>query len=90
MPHFDWTFTVTNVLAIGGLVLCAILAWRDHEWRMKNLESWKDAHEHATVKALENITYLREIASKMEAMIKGQNRRLEMLEDGQHRDTRPH
>jgi hypothetical protein len=49
--HFDWTITLGNLLSIIGLFLTAIGAWtaailakRDLEWRITNLEVWRKEH----------------------------------------------
>ena len=39
--HLDMTISVGNILTILAAVIAAIFAWRDMDWRVKNLELWR-------------------------------------------------
>lgn len=80
-PHVDWTITPLSIIAALTFITGGLWAWRDHEWRVKNLETWKLTSDISSGKSQENITYLREIAARMQELARGQDRRLVMLED---------
>lgn len=42
--HFDWTISLGNIITAGTFLVFAILAWRDMDWRVKNLEIWRNEH----------------------------------------------
>jgi hypothetical protein len=42
--HFDWTITAGNIIAAVSFVVFSVLAWRDMNWRVKNLETWRNEH----------------------------------------------
>ena len=42
--HFDWTITAGNVIAAVSFIVLSVLAWRDMNWRVKNLETWRREH----------------------------------------------
>jgi hypothetical protein len=44
MPHFDYTISIGNLITAFAFILCAVLAWRDMNWRVKNLEVWRKEH----------------------------------------------
>lgn len=42
--HFDSTISLGNVITGVLLIVTAILVWRDMDWRVKNLETWRVEH----------------------------------------------
>jgi hypothetical protein len=79
--RFDWTINVGSLLAILTVLIGILFAWRDHEWRVRNLESWRERYEHMGAVALENIALLRQSTASLDQIAKGVDRRLIMLED---------
>jgi hypothetical protein len=43
--RFDGTITLGNIITALTFIFLAIIAWRDINWRVKNLEDWRKAHE---------------------------------------------
>jgi hypothetical protein len=43
--HFDWTVNVGNLVAAMSFILFAAMAWRDMNWRVRNLEEWRKLHQ---------------------------------------------
>ena len=39
--HFDSTINLGNIITIFLTCLAIIFAWRDMDWRIKNLETWR-------------------------------------------------
>lgn len=81
MPHFNADITLGNIITVIAFLTFALLSWRDLNWRIKNLETWRSSNEHSTVQAIKNVTMLREAIIKIEALAAGQDRRLILLED---------
>ena len=79
--HFTGEITLGNVISTFGFLCAALYAWRDLSWRVLNLESWREGHEHSNAQTMENITLLRAAVVKIEALASGQDRRLQLLED---------
>jgi hypothetical protein len=44
VPHFDWTISLGNIIMGGTFLVCALLAWCDLTWRVRNLELWRSEH----------------------------------------------
>jgi hypothetical protein len=42
--HFDGTISIGNVLTTISFLVLALVAWRDMNWRVKNLETWRKEH----------------------------------------------
>jgi hypothetical protein len=42
---FDGTITLGNIITALTFIFLAIIAWRDMNWRVKNLEDWRKVHE---------------------------------------------
>lgn len=79
--HFNGDVSLGSILSVISFLVAAIVAWRDLNWRIKNLEEWKDIHYHSFAEVQANVALLREISSRLEQIAKGQERRLQMLED---------
>jgi len=43
--RFDGTITLGNIITALTFIFLAIIAWRDMNWRVKNLEDWRKTHE---------------------------------------------
>lgn len=79
--RFDPTISLGNLIVGLSFLAAALLAWRDINWRVKNLEMWKEAHLHTAEEALRNITMLREAVVGIQKIAEGQERRIVMVED---------
>ena len=79
--HFDWTIRPYDIFVFGSALFVGIRAWLNHQWRIKNLEDWKDTHFHTTEEVLKNITLLREAVVRLEAIAAGQERRITFVEN---------
>ena len=44
MMHFDTTISLGSVLQAATFLVMAVFAWRDLNWRVKNLETWQKEH----------------------------------------------
>ena len=44
IPHLDPTITLGNIFSVIAFTVMAIIAWRDMNWRVKNLEVWRREH----------------------------------------------
>lgn len=42
--HFDTSISLGNLLSAIGFLTLALFAWRDMNWRVKNLEVWRKEH----------------------------------------------
>ena len=84
-PHFDGTITLGNIVTLSAGLLVAILAWRDLNWRTKNLEEWKLTQDASNLTVINNVGLLKEAVAKLTAMVEGQDRRIIMLEDRDRR-----
>jgi hypothetical protein len=42
--HFDWTVSFGTILSTVSFLILAIIAWRDMNWRVGNLEQWRKEH----------------------------------------------
>lgn len=42
--HFDGTITLGQVLTLLGAVVAVLFFWRDTDWRISNLETWRKEH----------------------------------------------
>lgn len=42
--HFDWNVSVGNVFTATTFLIMTVIAWRDLNWRIKNLEIWRKEH----------------------------------------------
>ena len=42
--HFDGTITLGSILSAVCFLFLAAVAWRDLNWRIKNLENWRKEH----------------------------------------------
>ena len=42
--HFDGTVTLGSILSATCFLFLAAVAWRDLNWRIKNLEIWRKEH----------------------------------------------
>ena len=82
--HWSGEVTVGNLLTITMFAVATIYAWRDLNWRVKNLEVWRDGRIHSIEEEMRNIILLRESVVKLTAIAEGQERRIAMLEE--HRD----
>lgn len=81
MPFFSGEITLGNIITVVAFFTMALFAWRDLNWRVQNLETWKEAHLHTTEQAIQNIGMLREAIAGIKKLAEGQDRRLQMLED---------
>lgn len=79
--HFAPTVTLGDVIYGVTLLIAAAFAYRDLNWRIRNIEDWKDAHFHTSEQALANISLLQQNAAAMKQIAEGQERRIQMLED---------
>lgn len=43
--RFDWTINVGNFVATMSFIFFAGMAWRDMNWRVRNLEVWRKEHQ---------------------------------------------
>lgn len=43
--RFDWTISLGNLVTAFTFLTLAITAWRDMNWRMRNLEEWRKEHQ---------------------------------------------
>jgi hypothetical protein len=43
--HFDWNVSIGNVITAATFIVLAITAWRDMNWRVRNLEVWRKEHQ---------------------------------------------
>ena len=41
---FDWHISFGNILTAVSFLALAITAWRDMNWRVRNLEEWRKEH----------------------------------------------
>lgn len=82
-PKFNGEISLGNIVTAAAFLLAAAFAWRDLNWRVNNIEIWKESHLHTTEQAVQNISMLRESIAKLTEIANGQERRLEMLEDHQ-------
>lgn len=89
LMRFDPTITVGNILTAFPVLVLAIMGWRDHNWRIKNLEVWKITHEHTAEQRDSIILMLRDNVTTLTAIAKGQDRRLVLVEDRVIRMDRP-
>jgi hypothetical protein len=64
-----------------AFLVAALFAWKDLNWRVNNLETWRSTHEHTTEQREITINILRENVTKLTTMVMGQDRRLILLED---------
>lgn len=85
---FDPTITIGNlvvvismIVAVGGWLITVIIGWRDHEWRITNLETWRSGHERTTEQREEGHRLLQISVTKLTAILEGQDRRIILLED---------
>ena len=39
--HWDPTVSIGNVITMGLALVAIVFAWRDMDWRIKNLEGWR-------------------------------------------------
>jgi hypothetical protein len=39
--HFDPSINLGNLITIGAGLIAAVFAWRDMDWRVRNLETWR-------------------------------------------------
>lgn len=81
--HWNGEITLGNVITMAMIVGGALWGWRDHDWRIRNLESWKQSHLHTKVQEIQNMTMLRENVTRLIALQEAAERRLVMLEDQQ-------
>lgn len=44
MPHFDWTISLGSVIQALAMLVLALFAWKDMDWRVRNLENWRKEH----------------------------------------------
>jgi hypothetical protein len=42
--HWDSTITLGNIITFFGALALAVAAWRDMNWRVSNLETWRKEH----------------------------------------------
>jgi hypothetical protein len=42
--YFDWSISLGQVLTAITVSALALFAWRDLQWRVKNLETWRAEH----------------------------------------------
>ena len=42
--HFDWTVSFGNLISCFAFIIMAVFAWRDMDWRVRNLELWRREH----------------------------------------------
>ena len=42
--HFDGTVTLGSLIAAVSFIVMSLFAWRDLDWRMKNIEKWQAKH----------------------------------------------
>lgn len=80
-PYFSGEITLGNIFATTAFLAAAAFAWRDLNWRVRNLETWKEGHLHTAEEALRNITMLREAVVGIQKIAEGQDKRIEMLEE---------
>lgn len=78
--HFDGTINVADVITALLVAAAGIAAWRDLNWRMKNVETWKKSHELESRASIETLDEMKNITSRLEAIAEGQDRRLRLLE----------
>jgi len=88
-PYFSPEISFGNLISAFAFLAAALFAWRDLSWRVKNLEEWKSSHEHSTIQAISNITLLREAVVKIEEIARGQERRMQIMED-RYQERRTH
>ena len=79
--HFDPTISLGNILTAVAFLVGAAFAWRDHEWRIRNVETWKEAHLHALNESMRNISMLREAVVRLTEIQRAAERRLEIIEN---------
>lgn len=81
MPHFDLTIDLGNILTILTFLIVAVLAWNNLSWRIKQIEDWRQTHEHSTIQALANITMLREAVVKLTTLVDMHDSHIKLLSD---------
>lgn len=81
MPTFDPTITLGNIFTVVAFLFASLLAWRDLNWRVRNIENWKEEHLHTAEEALRNIGMLRDSVVKLTAIADGNEHRLRLLEE---------
>lgn len=42
--HFDGTISLGNIIAAISFIVMSLFAWRDLDWRIKNMETWRREH----------------------------------------------
>ena len=88
--HWSGEVTLGNLLSIATFGGLALLAWRDLDWRVRNVETWKEGHLHSVEEQVRNISMLREAIVGIKQLAEGQDRRIQMLEDRRNDHGRAH
>lgn len=74
-PHFDLTITLGSIISSLSFIVLTLFAWRDMNWRVKNLEQWRVEHiidsdsRDAIIKKMDNLL------TRIETLIEERNRR---------------
>lgn len=87
IPTYDNTITLGNLIMLLSMAGGFLLAWRDLNWRIKNVEI-RSAEQLAknmlldalALKTADGQALLREAVAKLTAIVEGQDRRLTLLE----------
>ena len=88
-PWFDPKVTLGNILVAAsflfaglGQIAAALLAWRDINWRLKNVEEWQKDHEASCMKQDEILDEMRLAVRELTTLSGQHERRLGNVEGG--------
>lgn len=81
IPHISSDISLGNIIAAASFLVAAVVAWRDLNWRIKNIEVWIANHTQTSKQTQDSLVYLRDAAISLKEIAAGQDRRLQILED---------
>lgn len=80
--------TIGNLLVVLSWLIAAAFFYRDLNWRVKNLETWRKEHGEIASQALHNMENIGKAVALQQQMAKTMDRRLQIIEDRENRYRR--
>lgn len=78
---FDWHFTIGEVVTWCIFVLGGLAAYAKLPNEINRLKEWKVAHTEWSVAKGRQIQEIHDLVLRLDEMVRGQNKRIEMLEN---------